>query len=278
MPLPTLYALALLLAGPLGARGETGPLDLSQSDWNAFNVTVGGHLGRGVPFARGCFDKAGFGVGPAAPGTECSTVQAKYADSAFRAQLYGPRQTTQWEICQKTNEGCLLDSENPSNASAYSPPAVCHQGSVSPYYVDIRSSDHVAKAFRFSKKTGIPLSIKNTGHDLIGRSSAPGTLALWTQNIKYISYSASFVPKGCDSEYKGVPVLTYGAGQDMDGLFLFAEQHNVTFIGGSWGTVGAAGGWVQVILGSQSRSLSLCLTLQAGRGSLGAYEYVWARG
>ncbi|CAE6433155.1 unnamed protein product, partial [Rhizoctonia solani] len=178
----------------------TDPLALSQSDWNAFNATVEGQLGRGAPFARGCFDNVDLGVGPAVPGTECSTVQAKYADNAFRAQLYGPRQVTQWEICQKTNEGCLLDSNNPSNSSSYSPPAVCHQGSVSPYY---------------------------------------------TQNIKYINYSASFVPEGCKAKYHGVPVLTYGAGQDMDSLFLFAEQRNVTFIGASWRTVGAAGGWAQ---------------------------------
>ncbi|CEL58396.1 hypothetical protein RSOLAG1IB_08503 [Rhizoctonia solani AG-1 IB] len=63
--------------------------------------------------------------------------------------------------------------------------------------------------------------------------------------LAQINYSASFVPEGCKANYHGVPVLTYGAGQDMDGLFLFAEKHNVTFIGGSWGTVGAAGGWVQ---------------------------------
>ncbi|ELU44430.1 FAD binding domain-containing protein [Rhizoctonia solani AG-1 IA] len=31
----------------------------------------------------------------------------------------------------------------------------------------------------------------------------------------------------------------------MDSLFIFADQHNITFIGGSWRTVGAAGGWAQ---------------------------------
>ncbi|KAF8725196.1 oxygen-dependent FAD-linked oxidoreductase family, partial [Rhizoctonia solani] len=165
------------------------PLSVSQSEWGALNATLGGRLGRGVPFARDCFESVDFGVGPTAPGTQCSTVQAKYPDNAFRAQLYGPRQVTQWEICQKTNEGCLLDSNNPTNSSAYSPPAVCHQGSVSPYYVDVRDPNHAVKAFEFSKRTG--------------------------------------------------------AGQDMDSLFIFADQNNITFIGGSWRTVGAAGGWAQ---------------------------------
>ncbi|CAE6392041.1 unnamed protein product [Rhizoctonia solani] len=198
--------LVLLLLGGVSAKD---PLGVSQSEWGAFNATLGGRLGRGVPFARDCFESVDFGVGPAAPGTQCSTVQAKYPDNAFRAQLYGPRQVTQWEICQKTSEGCLLDSNNPTNSSAYSPPAVCHQGSVSPYY-----------------------------HDFLGRSSAPATLSLWTQNIKYITYSSSFTPEGCKEKYNG-------AGQDMDSLFIFADQHNITFIGGSWRTVGAAGGWAQ---------------------------------
>ncbi|CAE6373509.1 unnamed protein product [Rhizoctonia solani] len=239
-----IYALGIFLTG-LGEANARDPSSLTQAEWDIFNATVGGRLGQGVPFARDCFSRVGPGVGPTVPGTDCGTIQSKYADNAFRAQLYGPREVTQWEICQKTNKGCLLDSNNPSNASAYSPPAVCHQGSVSPYYVDIRDSGHVAQAFAFSKKTGVPLSIKNTGHDFLGRSSAPGTLSLWTQNIKYINYSTSFVPEGCKANYKGVPTLTYGAGQDMDSLFIFAEQHNLTFIGGSWRTVGAAGGWAQ---------------------------------
>ncbi|KAG8717143.1 hypothetical protein FRC08_008133 [Ceratobasidium sp. 394] len=70
---------------------------------------------------------------------------------------------------------------------------------------------------------------------------APGTLSLWTHNIKYINYTTSFVPAQCSAQ--GVPALTYGAGQDMESLFLFAET-NITFIGESAKTVGAAGGWI----------------------------------
>ncbi|ELU44429.1 hypothetical protein AG1IA_01542 [Rhizoctonia solani AG-1 IA] len=174
---------------PFGCSGHPGtatrdisgvsakdPLSVSQSEWGAFNATLGGRLGRGVPFARDCFESVDFGVGPAAPGTQCSTVQAKYPDNAVWPETSSMSSLlnilvhaadcifqTQWEICQKTSEGCLLDSNNPTNSSAYSPPAVCHQGSVSPYYVDVRNPNHAVKAFEFSKRTGVPLSIKNTG-------------------------------------------------------------------------------------------------------------------
>ncbi|CAE6541701.1 unnamed protein product [Rhizoctonia solani] len=152
----------------------------------------------------------------------------------------------QWETCQRVNEGCLLDPSDPKNASAYSAPKVCYQGSVSPYYIAVKTAADVTQAFAFSKRTGVPLSIKNTGHDYAGRSTAPGSLALWTNQIKYINYSSAFVPEECNQDGgRGVPALTYGAGQDFQSLYLFSEANNITFIGGSARTVGAAGGWLQ---------------------------------
>ncbi|KAG8715253.1 hypothetical protein FRC08_010783 [Ceratobasidium sp. 394] len=210
--------------------------------WDAFNVTVGGRLGRGVPFARECF--TGVGPGVASGGASCASVQANYSLDLFRATQFGATMRTQWETCQKINQGCLLNSSDPTDPSAFTPPRVCYQGSVAPYYVAVKNESDVAAAFKFSKLTGVPLSIKNSGHDFIGRSMAPGTLSLWTYNIQYMNYSTSFVPDGCDS-VPGIPVFTYGAGQDMDSLISFADANNVTFIGGSSKTVGAAGGWVQ---------------------------------
>lgn len=37
----------------------------------------------------------------------------------------------------------------------------------------------------------------------------------------------------------------YQAGQDTGSLYTFAEANNITFIGGSARTIGAAGGWLQ---------------------------------
>ncbi|CAE6418437.1 unnamed protein product, partial [Rhizoctonia solani] len=173
----------------------------------------------------------------------CTAVQEGYVSGTFRASKFSSAIETQWETCQKTNEGCLLDPNEPTNANAFTSPKTCHQGSVSPYYIEVKSAEDVSNGFAFSKRTGVPVVIKNSGHDYTGRSLAPGTLALWTQNLKYINYSTSFVPEGCN--VSTAPVLTFGAGQDMGSLYEFAEQHNITFIGGSGKTVGAAGGWIQ---------------------------------
>ncbi|GAB1527167.1 hypothetical protein RhiTH_010342 [Rhizoctonia solani] len=210
-----------VLAALVGFVVARSPYDLPESEWASLNATVGGRLGRGVPLARDCYAQAGVNVTGPAAGLNCATVQSKYATDTWRAGIYGARMELQWETCQKTNQGCLLDPNNTSNATAFSAPRVCDQGSISPYYITVKTAADVTQGFAFSKRTGVPLSIKNTG----------------------INYSATFVPEGCKQD--GAPALTYGAGQDLESLFLFADKNNLTFIGGSTRTVGAAGGWVQ---------------------------------
>jgi len=78
-----------------------------------------------------------------------------------------------------------------------------------------------------------------------------------------ISYNAKFIAQGCKapSAQPGVTFgvcppspqtstelieLIYQAGNYFDQLYQFAEQNNLTIVGGSDRTVGAAGGWVQV--------------------------------
>lgn len=66
--------------------------------------------------------------------------------------------------------------------------------------IDVREPGDVAAAMQFSNKTGIPLVVKNTGHDFQGRSSGPGTLALWMANIKNSTFHNEFVAEGCNTE------------------------------------------------------------------------------
>ncbi len=44
--------------------------------------------------------------------------------------------------------------------------------------IDVQEVGDVQTALAFSKSTGMRLVIKNTGHDYIGRSSAPDSLTL----------------------------------------------------------------------------------------------------
>lgn len=110
------------------------------------------------------------------------------------------------------------------------------------YYVDVRGPSDVQEALQFANQNGIQVVIKNTGHDYLGRSTAPKALSLWTHNYQPpITLANDFIPEGC-SDPVG-KVITFGAGQQIEGIYKFAEANSVTVVGGSGATVGAAG-WI----------------------------------
>jgi FAD/FMN-containing dehydrogenase len=107
----------------------------------------------------------------------------------------------------------------------------------------VRNVSDIEAGLQFANATGVPLTIKNTGHDYHGRSSAPGSLALWTHNIRPdIKLTEGFVPDGCQQSVGNA--VTFGAGQQFGGLYEFANENNLTIIGGISSTVGTAGGWI----------------------------------
>ncbi|KAF9076926.1 FAD-binding domain-containing protein [Rhodocollybia butyracea] len=209
------------------------------SEWNTLNKTVGGRLFTAKPFASPCFsDFAGL---PAASNeAECNTVQENYLNTTFRSSQFNNFMIPIWESCMDTDQQCALDSSDPSNPLAFSD-LPCYQGSVAPYHIEIETFTDVQAAFNFSKATGVPLSIKNSGHDYLGRSGIPGSLALWTRHLEQISYNASFIPEGGSHSF---PAMTIGAGVPWQDAYSFADANNVTIVGGYDQTVGASGGWV----------------------------------
>lgn len=55
-----------------------------------------------------------------------------------------------------------------------------------------------------------------------------------------------FTPDGCSASVGNV--VTMGAGQGFGPLYDFANANNVTIVGGTSETVGAAGGWVSPLV------------------------------
>ncbi|KAF7316391.1 FAD-binding domain-containing protein [Mycena indigotica] len=221
-----------------GAQKTVAP---SLSSWKALNSSVGGRLRTGVPLARPCFELAD--TAGATNQSECAAIRQGWSNSLFLVENFGAYMNTQWGSCQATSQSCLIHGINSSDPAPSDPPNICRQGSVPPYYIDVRDASDVQKALAFSKNTGIPLVVKNTGHDYLGRSSAPGALALWTHNLKAISYHAAFVPSGCPVS-RAKPGVTMGAGVIINDAVAFAEQHNITLVLGAETSVGPSGGWV----------------------------------
>ncbi|GJE86543.1 FAD-binding domain-containing protein [Phanerochaete sordida] len=207
---------------------------LTWRDLAALNASVGGHLHLATPFALPCFSSfQGKSVSP--DPVECDAIQANYTDSVMRSEHFGAMMNSQWETCQATSSGCLLDVTDPVDPAAYQH-RDCEIGNIPPAYVEVQSVEHIQAAYNFSRKTGIRLSVKNKGHDYKGRSSGRNTLSLWVShlNADLMSFNESFTPEHCDASYKAI---TIGTGVGMQQLYAFADKHSVTAIGGYHKTV-----------------------------------------
>lgn len=151
----------------------------------------------------------------------------------------------QGEGCMSEPEDqCLLDS-TVRPAALPSANTSCNQGSVPSYHIAVQGASDVTKAFDFAKRYNVTLSIKNSGHDYMTRSSQKGSLALWTHGLEDMSHHVSFIPEGCSSDqHTHTAVMTLGAGVTANAATDFATAHNATILVPASSTVGISGGFV----------------------------------
>ncbi|KAJ7304827.1 FAD-binding domain-containing protein [Mycena albidolilacea] len=232
-----LFVSILIIA--TGSASSTPILNVSPAQWKALNVSVGGRLHAGTPFALPCFSKYN-NISVSADEAECSAIQANYTSSTFRVERFSANMNNQYETCMSTHSACLLDTANPRDPLA-TDGISCNQGEISPYYIDVRGPSDIQAAFEFSKGTGVPLSIKNTGHDYMGRSRRINSLGMWTHNLQTMGYDPRFVPELCTSSHRAI---TVGAGVTFEQVYKFADDNDSMFIGGYAQTIGASGGWM----------------------------------
>src|SRR6202050_3311218 len=105
------------------------------------------------------------------------------------------------------------------------------------------SAADIAAALDFGRERGVGLVIKGTGHDYLGRSSAPGSLLIWTHRMREITMHDTFRPAGTDGP--GVPAISVGAGTRWLEAYQMAARHGRYVQGGGCVSVGAAGGFPQ---------------------------------
>lgn len=196
------------------------------------------------PFSLPCFSNYN-GQSVARDDASCAIIQANYSDPWLRTNSpngYMNNQAEMW--ASDPSDQCLLDDGDPTDPLAYVN-ATCQQGNVPSHYLEVQSPRDVIEAFRFSKHSGKRLVIKNSGHDYLTRSSGRGSLSLWMRNLRSMHYDPAFVLHGCNEDAHKYNAITVGAGVNFDEVYAFAQQHNVTILGGYSPTVGVSGGWVQ---------------------------------
>ncbi|KAJ5499009.1 FAD linked oxidase N-terminal [Penicillium expansum] len=211
---------------------------------DALNATVGGRVQILTPFSLPCFSNYN-GNPVARDNAACAAIQANYSDPWLRTNSpngYMNNQDEMW--ASDPSDQCLLDSSNPMDSLAFVN-ATCRQGNLPSHYLEVKNKKDVIEAFRFSKCSGKKVVIKNSGHDYLTRSSGRDTLSLWTRNLRSMHYSADFAPHGSKKTARRYQAITVGAGVNFDEAYEFAQQNNVTILGGYSPTVGVSGGWIQ---------------------------------
>ena len=203
----------------------------SDNDWAALNQTVGGKLLAPSPPAIVCYPD-GKPI-PSNSSTACSTIGASWGDANLHAS--SPI-SADWPLWQ--NEACL-----PTNLGPFQG-AKCNVKQYPKYVIDATSETDVQAGVKFAARSGVRLIVKATGHDFLGRSTAPGALSIWTHNMKGAAYSEAFIPENCaSSSLGGKPALTYAAGMQMKEIYPFAQQYDKTPVAGADPNVGI-GGWL----------------------------------
>ncbi|KAM0168312.1 hypothetical protein ACHAPF_011111 [Botrytis cinerea] len=115
----------------------------------------------------------------------------------------------------------------------------CRLGNLVNYAVNVSTPNDAVAAVQFAKNHNIRFVIRNTGHDYLGKSTGAGSLAVWTHNLKNISFS------GWKSNYFTGKAMKIGAG--IQGFEALEAAHDAGFVtvGGECPTVGIAGGYTQ---------------------------------
>ncbi|KAG9309873.1 hypothetical protein JVU11DRAFT_9901 [Chiua virens] len=205
----------------------------SASTWMALNDTLGGQLHTLRPWAAVCYIDD-----PLYDPAECQTVLSNYTNDYAREEIASALLWANWESCGYNN-GCALNHSNPQTVLG----ETCHQGTTPPYGFAISSAQDASIIVKWAAAHNVKLTIKNTGHDYLGRSSGPSSLQILTHKLKGTVYVPDFVPQG--SSAAPVPALKISAGSQAEEIHAIAEANNVMALLGTCLTVGTAGGFIQ---------------------------------
>ena len=160
--------------------------------------------------------------------------------ASLREQVHGHLQTAQPAQLGK-NPFELEDSPEATQSRGW---LDAWTAVASPYVVAAESASDVAAAVTFARTHHIRLVVKGTGHDYLGRSSAPDSLMIWTHAMRTITMVDAFVPEGCN--VAAVPAVTIGAGARwIEAYQQVSIAHHRYVQGGGCTSVGVAGGFLQ---------------------------------
>ncbi len=108
--------------------------------------------------------------------------------------------------------------------------------------INVTGAPDMALGIAFAQSHDIRLVIKNTGHDLLGKSTGTYGLGLWTHYLTAISFEESYA--GTNSDLTGA-AMKMGAGAQSYAAHEAASPRGLRVVGGTSPTVGIAGGYTR---------------------------------
>ncbi|KAJ0422716.1 FAD-binding domain-containing protein [Aspergillus carlsbadensis] len=224
------------------ASARTAPCRCLPSDpcwptptaWAQFNKTLNGHLFALRPIGASChgaeYDEA-----------RCNVVRNSTNNPLWRISEPAAYQWTNWEVGEDRElnvevGGC------PISAPQDTP---CLQGRIPVYAIMAHSAAEVQTAIRFAKEHDLRITIRNTGHDGMGRSSGSDSVQINVNRLKDIQFVDNFIPRGGgESDAEGRAVIV-GAGVLGTELLDAGQGHGLNVMTGVCRSVGVVGGFLQ---------------------------------
>ncbi|KAJ5669803.1 FAD-linked oxidoreductase sor8 [Penicillium macrosclerotiorum] len=194
----------------------------SARQWSDFNATLNGRLIATVPISSVCHTRGEF---------------AAYDERACADLISNwQRPITHYATSSSPMAAWFANFSCSPFLSAETP---CTADALQRYAVNVSGVEDVQKTLQFAREHNIRLVIRNTGHDYLGKSTAPGALALWTHHLKEIRHLHYTSPS-----YNG-SAMRLGAGvQGFEGMMAAYTQGKV-IVTGNCESVGVVGGYTQ---------------------------------
>jgi hypothetical protein len=139
----------------------------------------------------------------------------------------------------------------PVNASAGEQPGSCVLGRQPLYAVNATNENDVVAAVTFANRKNIRVVIKETGHDILGRSEGGASILIWTRylrnGLEFIENYESPCTADCDdSQWSGAAIHING-GYTWSDVYPVAEANGRIVVGGGTPSVSSTGGWSRVV-------------------------------
>ncbi|KAF2016220.1 FAD/FMN-containing isoamyl alcohol oxidase-like protein MreA [Aaosphaeria arxii CBS 175.79] len=198
----------------------------SNAKWDRFNATLGGALIRGIPPSAACYQ------GPYYNPTKCNEARRGLSSSLYTGDdPVVPN--APWQL----GNPCPIP---PVGLNETTPIYNCNITAYPAYVVNVTTVKHIQQAVNFARNNNLRITIKNTGHDWLGRSTGGGALQIWTRHLTDFEY----LPSVTVGRYRG-RAARVGVALEQYMHYPHMVANNITMLTPGSSTVGAYGGFMQ---------------------------------